>query len=223
MTSQTTESIPTDETKPGQTSARESVSETLAGYVRRRAAALQRAYRADDPGAVAALARLRRAVPSDRQLPPEAWDIFEGMPGTLLGHTDEPSAAEYAAAASLALFAVHQQSRRDADMYVAGREHSLGRAVGQLARKTGAPGVERRFRALTRAADVTAALQHLRGLITQLRGERIPLDYGSLAVDLYRYQRPASIHGVRMRWTRDFHRPGRDTESTPATPTGDDA
>lgn len=195
-------------------------------YVGRTAAALQSGYLADRPDAVAKLARMRRAVPAGRQLSLDAWDIFEGMPEQLLGAGDEPSEAEFAAVAALTLFATHQQSRRDAGMHRQGRGYTLGRAVARLAATTDSKGVERRFRALTRSNDIGAALQHLRGLVTQLRGERIALDYGALARDLYSMQYPEGVHTVRMRWTRDFHRTTNDagrsnTEAATTDPTGD--
>lgn len=193
------------------------VPETLARYVGRRAAELQRDYAADEAIAVATLARLRRVVPTGPQLSPDTWEIFEGIPESLVWDREEPSPAEFAAVAALSLFATHQQSRRDQGMHAPGRQHSLGRAVARLKAATDSQGVERRFRALTRSGDITAALQHLRGLINQLRSERIPLDYGALARDLYYVQQPDRLHGVRMRWTRDFHRPGRDESTTPET------
>jgi len=70
---------------------------TLESYVGRTANALQAGYQADRADAVAGLARLRRAVPYARQLSPDAWDIFNGMPAQLLGEGDEPSEAEFAA------------------------------------------------------------------------------------------------------------------------------
>lgn len=199
--------------------AQPSAADMLSQYVGRTAAALQTGYQADSSDAVATLARLRKVVPTGPHLDPEIWDIFDGMPSELLGRGDDPSRAEYAAVAALTLFATHQQSRRDAGMHQPGRAHSLGRAIAQLARARDGQGVERRFRALTRAGHVTASLQHLRGLVNQLRNERIPLDYGDLARDLHRLQHPEGLHGVRMRWTRDFHRPLRDDEPRPETST----
>jgi CRISPR system Cascade subunit CasB len=200
--------------------------DVLEQYVGRTATALQAGYLADLADAVAKLARLRRAVPSGRQLSPDAWDVFEGMPDQLIASGDEPSEAEFAAVAALALFAIHQQSRREAGMHRQGRDHTLGRAVARLTRAVDRQGVDRRFRALTRSADIVAALQNLRGLVTQLRAERIGLDYGALARDLYNLQYPSSIHTVRMRWTRDFHRPTGDdgnpgAEAATTHPTGD--
>ena len=193
--------------------ATSSPSDVLREYVGRRAARLHEGYQRDDAGAVATLARLRRTYPSGRELRADTWDVFDGMPAALLGHDDTPSRAEYAAVVALALFSVHQQSRRDAAMHRPGWQHSWGRSIARLA--SGSEGVQRRFRALTRATDVVAALPHLRGLVTQLRNERIPTDYGALATDLYRAQSPADLHVVRMRWTRDFHRPNA-TDSTGA-------
>ncbi|RHW25832.1 type I-E CRISPR-associated protein Cse2/CasB [Nocardioides immobilis] len=203
--------------------------DTLELYVGRTAAALQSGYLADRPDAGAKLARLRRALTAGRHLSPDAWDIFEGMPEQLLGAGDEPSEAEFAAVAALTLFATHQQSRRDAGMHRQGRGHTLGRSVARLAATTDSKGVERRFRALTRSNDIGAGLQYLRGLVTQLRGERIALDYGALARDLYNMQYPEGIHAVRMRWTRDYHRPTNDAgrshqlnaEAATTDPTGE--
>jgi len=182
-------------------------AEVLRDYVGRRASQLFEGYQRDDPTAVSVLARLRRAYPSGPEVRGDTWDVFEGMPAALLGHGDDPSHAEYAAVVALSLFAVHQQSRRDDRMHQSDMRHSWGRSVRRLADASGSEGVQRRFRALTRASDVVSTLPHLRGIVTQLRAERIPTDYGALAIDLYRLQSPADMHTVRMRWTRDFHRP----------------
>lgn len=180
--------------------------DVLREYVGRRAGQLYEGYHRDDAGAVATLARLRRTYPSGRELRADTWDVFDGMPAALLGHDDTPSHTEYAAVVALALFSVHQQSRRDVAMHRPGAQQSWGRSISRLAMAGGGEGVQRRFRALTRSSDIVAALPHLRGLVTQLRNERIPTDYGALATDLYRLQSPAGLHTVRMRWTRDFHR-----------------
>lgn len=190
-------------------------TEILREFVGRRASQLYEGYHRDDATAVATLARLRRTYPSGRELGADTWDVFDGMPVALLGHEDTPSRAEYAAVVSLALFSVHQQSRRADPMHRSGTRFSWGRSVGRLAAVSEGEGVQRRFRALTRAGDIVAALPHLRGLVTQLRNDRIPTDYGALAADLYRLQSPAQLHAVRMHWTRDFHRP-TSTDSTGA-------
>lgn len=200
--------------------------DVLEHFVGGRAARLQNGYLADQPGATATLARLRRALPSAGQFDPDAWDILADMPAALIGHGDDPSRAEVAAVSALSLFAIHQQSRRDAGMHRHGSADRPGRAFGHLHRATSPPGVDRqtgvnrRFRALTRSADLTAALQHLRGLVTQLRTERIPLDYGVLGRDLYQLQQPSTIYAVRMRWARDFHRAAPNDAERGVTETG---
>jgi CRISPR system Cascade subunit CasB len=67
--------------------------------------------------------------------------------------------------------------------------------------------VERRTQALIRANHLDPILEHLRGLITQLRTHEIPLDYAQLARDLRAVQHPVGRKGVRVRWSRDFYRP----------------
>ena len=196
-------------------------ADLVAGYVRQRAAALQAAYHADVSAAVATLARLRRVTLPPTALDPDSWDVLEGIPGRLLGRSDELNRSEQAVIAALVLFASHQQSRRDAAMHSTAPTASLGRAVSLLKFRTGSSGVERHFRALIRANDLGPALQHLRGLVTMLRVERIPVDYGALARDLYHLQFPDRIQGVRTRWARDFHRSVNDTDNT--TPTGEQA
>ncbi|MFE6508107.1 type I-E CRISPR-associated protein Cse2/CasB [Nocardioides sp. NPDC057764] len=214
MTTETTTPATPPASTRGSTIGRElaaaSTAEVLAGYIHERATGLQAGYRSDSPAAAATLARLRRVDPTRPNN--EAWDVFDSMPERLLGRGDDPSHAELAATTALVLFAIHQQSRRDAGMHSRRQDDTFGRAAARLKLATGAPGVERRFRAITRAHNLTSAIPHLRGLITQLRGERIPLDYSALARDLYDLQQPARVHNVQMRWTRDYHRPGRRSD-----------
>lgn len=165
----------------------------------------QAAYLRDAPDAVATLARLRRAVPRGHSFDTDAWDAFGELPETLRGRGDQLSAGEFSAIAALSLHALHQQSRRDAAMHVRDRDRAWGRSVGELQRRDGGQGVQRRFRALLRADDPTSGLQHIRGLVSQLRGHLIPTDYAGLAADLFLLHLPASRHSVRMRWARDYH------------------
>ncbi|WP_300680477.1 type I-E CRISPR-associated protein Cse2/CasB [Nocardioides sp.] len=210
MTTETTEPPGTDGVTTG---------DVLSAYVGARASQLQSRYGQDEAKAVAALARLRRAMTSDGRLNPQVWDVFDEMPPKLIWERDEPSPAERAAIAALTLFATHQQSRRDKGMHHGGHSHSLGRAMATLSRGSEGQGVTERFRALTRASDLTSVLSHLRALVTRLRGARIPLDYAALAKDLYDLQFPGGMDSVRIRWIRDFHRPVRAEADSPATDT----
>lgn len=185
---------------------------TLEGFVGRQAARLWRGYAADRADAVSEMARLRRALPRRRVIPPEAWETFErAFPPQLAGRGDAPSWDELAAATSLALFALHQQSRRTRPMHVLGREHTVGSAADRLRRGVDSQGVERRVQALARANDLDPLLEHLRALVTQLKAAEIPLDYGRLANDLRSVQHPTGLRGVRTRWLRDFYRPRAET------------
>ena len=182
---------------------------------------LQQGYLADRPGAVASLARLRRAVSAEPGDDPAVWfDIFDGFPQRLLGHGDTASAAERAAHAAVTIFAVHQQSRME-PMHRHGV--SLGTAVRALGRENAnEDAVLRRFHALGTASSLSETLHHLRGLVTQLRGAAIGLDYGRLARDLWRLQNPRTAPGVRLEWGRAYYRsqpPKADSVGSRVTPT----
>lgn len=209
-------------------------------------AALQRAPTADDelqqsvvrvvrhlqakldaraPAGAARAARLRRALSASPGSEPTVWaDTVGALPISLLGHSDAPSQAERAVHAAVCLYALHQQSQ-SVSMHQEGQ--GLGRAVRRLRRartddEETSP-VLRRFHALATATSYEETLHHLRGLIALLRSESIPLDYGRLAVDLRRLQRPTAAGGVRLVWGRDLHRPDREPSSLqrPTTTTQD--
>lgn len=195
---------------------------SLGEHVSNRAQALQSAYLQDVSSAVASLARLRRAAATMPGDDPQAWaEVFKGI--DYLGHdTDEPTADEWAAHLALTLFAVHQQSQSN-KMHQRG--FSLGRSVRNLADVRGGPDDEgskalrRRFQMLGTAQSVGEAAQHARGLITQLRSEQIPLDYGLLADHLVKLQSLTTAPAVRLAWGRDFYRTLRTTSEQPAPST----
>jgi len=182
------------------------------GHVAGTVARLQAGYLAEQPAAVATVARLRTAV--DRE-PGATYAVLDmtGVPDRYLEQSrgDEPTPRERAKHAAVTLYATHQQSVHEAAMHVDGV--SLGEAVHRLTRqaKDGDPtarrsAVLRRFAALGTAATFDQLLYHLRSLVRQLRDERIPLDYGLLAEDLAQFQNPGGPERVRARWGRDFHR-----------------
>jgi CRISPR system Cascade subunit CasB len=189
----------------------------LRTFVAGRVERLQAGYFSDRPqAAAAALARLRRAVQRSPGDDPAVWfETLEGFPDGLRGRGDAPSPFEVSAHVGLTLYATHQQSQR-------GRMHQVGYPLGRSIRLLVARDravedspVTRRFHALGTATDFTETAYHLRGLITQLRSEAIPLDYGQLVVDLRRLQASQSAGSVRLRWGRDFHRkPHREDGAT---------
>lgn len=154
-------------------------------------------------GTTALLARLRRAVGKPPGWDPDLWELtLSEVPGRAV--SDAPTAEERAVHTALTLYAVHQQSRPE-PMHVRG--HGLGRAVRSLASATQAESaVRRRFDAAATATSFDEEVHHLRGLVTQLRAHRVPLDYGLLADDLYQLQDPRKVDGVRLRWGRQYYR-----------------
>ena len=185
----------------------------------RRVSAAQSGYLAGDgraPGAKAQLAKLRVLDPLRPAADPSLYEvIFGDLPSTLVGTGDEPSRSELALAMALHLHAVHQQGRSEA-------MHSsivgLGKSMQRLAIAKGhggelSEGVVTRLNLLVRATSPAMRLQHLRSIVRQLRDERIPLDYGQLAVDLYDLARPDTSARAHLAWARDFHaRPKKTPE-----------
>lgn len=200
----------------------------LATFVGGRVGALQRQYADDLPAAVRALAHLRRLDPADPTADPGSWgELFEGFPEGLLGRSDALSWAESSAAASLHLYALHQQGR-PSGMHQVGQ--GLGAAVRRLSMaRTGGvegdAGVIMRFHRLSLLSSPDRRVSELRGLVRMLRADGIGLDYAVLARDLYSSSTPIGLTRVRLRWARDLHRrpvtanessdPGRTSETPP--------
>lgn len=181
---------------------------------------LQAEYLRGSPRARADLAKLRRALGKPAGSVPEVWEFtVAAVPESLRWDRDEPSRAEQAAHATLALFAMHQQS-----MPVAAHKPgvSFGRAVGFLAKggEQSADAVTRRFMAVATATSMDEALVHIRGLIAQLRSVRLGFDYARLADDLMGLLNPSRAERVRLAWGRDFYRTppvGTETAATQHT------
>lgn len=156
----------------------------------------------------ARLARLRRAVRAVPGSVPEVWDDTIGLlPDELVGSAPDPTAWESAAHRAMTLYAVHAQGGGG----VHRRGVSLGRAVRRLAQeRSGAAGsdgaVFKRFQALVAATGAESQSNHLRSIVTLLRGAGMELDYARLAVDLRDLADRHSADRVRLAWGRDYHR-----------------
>ena len=200
---------PADRPKPSHPRRRQ----PFGGHVAVTVANLQKDYQKRRSGAVAAMARLRAAAGSP---PGDRYDVLaetqvpekylEDQPG------DEPTRTEQAKHTALTLFALHQQSSYDQPMHVDGC--SLGAAIGRLSEKVPSPeAVRRRFAALGTATTYNEAVYHLRGLIPQLRDQKIGFDYGLLADDLVTMQRSDGRERIRAQWGRDYYRAIRDIDT----------
>jgi CRISPR system Cascade subunit CasB len=194
----------------------------LGDHVARTAGRLQARLLSDppQPQAVSALARLRRAVGRDPGFDYTLEDYLY-VPDELLDtrKADTATDEEHAVHDAVSLYALHQQSRRER-MHIDGR--GLGRAVAELVRVSDGPdGVRRRFAALGTASSYHESIHHLRGLITMLRGQQIPLDYGLLAEDLCTLRRPGGRQRVQAIWGREFFRSRPHDTTDPDSSTGD--
>lgn len=149
----------------------------------------------------ATLARLRKSLSHEPGSVPAIWELTTAdLPGQVDG--DDPTPEERAAHVTLTLYAVHQQAKTK-PMHVRGT--GFGKAVRRLAAGDREAAVRRRLDAVATATSFAEAAHHLRALITQLRSAEIPLDYGQLADDLLRFQRPGGPETVRRRWGRQYY------------------
>jgi len=164
----------------------------------------------------AELARLRRGIGKKPGELPELWELLlDDFPTELESNGAERSKAEWAIYTALTLFALHQQGKDIQREYMfqatdweKKQYHGLGSAVGELAKiqHDRKDAIKRRFYVAVTAADLQGLSWHLRGIIQQLRGNNIPLDYSALATELYWYQYPNKIPDIRLRWGQDFYR-----------------
>lgn len=167
-----------------------------------------------ESAARASMARLRRGIGHAPGEQPELWGEFLlDLPEPLLGH-GKPSCAEWAIYIALTMFALHQQSkdRKTEPMHRPGI--SLGAAANRLIEnEEDRERVARRFYPVATAVDMEALSHHLRGLVTLLRQNDIPLDYVRLASDLFFYQNSDTADKVRLRWGEDFCRSVKENEN----------
>ena len=155
----------------------------------------------------ASLANLRRGVGREPGSLPDLWGEFLlDLPETMYGRDGKPSREEWAIYMAVTLFALHQQGHDPAiePMYRAG--NSFGEAVeGLVTDENDFPRILKRINAVATAASIQALERHLRSLIQLLRAKGIPVDYSSLAGDLFQYQFPESVSQIRLRWGQDFY------------------
>lgn len=186
--------------------------EELAGE---RIATYQPGYLADQAKAVAALARLRRGAGQKPESCPDLWGLVDTSPLHAVREDarelSEPELerAENALHTALTLWALHQQSRRDAGMHEPG-SRGRPRGVGAAVRRMMKPdeiddSLRKRLVRLGTAPDLPTLAQRLRDIVLLLRRERLPLDYALLAGQLYTWQWPDGPDRVRREWGRSFH------------------
>jgi CRISPR system Cascade subunit CasB len=196
---------------------------------------LQRGYLADQPRAVAALARLRRGAGKDIQQVPDLWGLIDTgslhdpvREGGPYPREEDLTRAEDAVHVAVTLWSLHQQSRARG-MHRPDRRTTpagLGAAVRQLMPKGDIDEtILKRLVRAGQAADLPTLAQRLREIVLLLRRQDIALDYALLAEQLYRWQQPDGRDKVRRAWGRSFHayRPPKDTETGSIAPAGADS
>jgi CRISPR system Cascade subunit CasB len=160
----------------------------------------------NDKGSGAALAQIRKGVGRPAGSVPELWRYHKAVISDYEakhGVVSQPLVAEHAA---LTLFAVHQQSQ-EASMHL-GDEH-LGAALRKLRAskqfKDNPEALDRRVNAAATATSVAELVHHLRGLITLLRGQHLPIDYTQLAQDIADWHHPDTRARARGRWGAQYY------------------
>lgn len=200
-------------TTPTDGLTREVADAGIAALVGKRVSSLQGQYLMGASSARAVAAHLRAAIHRPPGSVPAIWSITMAFEDDR-GLPDVPTREETAVHLALCLWAIHQQSR-GMPMHVPGRR--LATSVADLARRNqsdlNTDPVRRRFDAVVTAAGLDETAHHLRGLITQLRGAGVPIDYGSLAEDLLDLQLPDRRDRVIRRWARQYHRSALPGES----------
>ncbi|WP_329127522.1 type I-E CRISPR-associated protein Cse2/CasB [Streptomyces sp. NBC_01465] len=157
------------------------------------------------------LAVLRRGLGRPAGTVLEMFPFYTCPVDDFAARRGEVSAEQEAEHIALALYGLHQQSQ-DRPMHRDGV--GLGRAMRELRRhdRTSDEAVDSRFQQAFSATSMPALQVRLRGLITQLKDIKQPLDYNRLARDLHDWNRPSSRSLVRRRWGLDYYgwtqRPG---------------
>lgn len=193
---------------------------------------LQRGYRENNSAAVGEVARLRRGAGRTAHEVQDHWGVggLEELAAVLA--EDGPSVrredAEEAVYLAVTLWALHQQSVRDSNMHDTGS--TLGGAVRALIEKKGVTGSEegtadslrKRLVRVGTADSIGSVSLRLREIVLLLRGERVPLNYGRLADQLYRWQKRSNRAAVRREWGREFHLAAPRRKGGPSTGRGGD-
>lgn len=153
------------------------------------------------------LAELRRGIGKAPGELPQLWGYFlKSMPEEFYGDR-EPSRAEWAVYTALTLFALHQQGKDPVSKPMQKDGQTFGSALSCLVHdENDRERITRRFNTIATANNMEELAHYMRGVIQLLRGEDIELDYPKLAGDIYCFQFPELISGVRLRWGQDFYR-----------------
>jgi CRISPR type I-E-associated protein CasB/Cse2 len=165
----------------------------------------------------AEIAQLRKGVGRPAGSVPELWRYYAVAISDYEAATGVMPPGLVAEHAALALFGVHQQSQSTS-------MHRPGEHIGTALRKlrsspqftANAEALDRRVNAAATATSVTELVFHLRGLITLLRGQQLPLDYTKLTEDIAAWHHPDGRAWVRRRWGASYYTWNATVDQAPA-------
>ncbi|MDX3851331.1 type I-E CRISPR-associated protein Cse2/CasB [Streptomyces sp. AK02-01A] len=204
MTTTTTTTAPDPSPSPSSGRARRKSPGAVGTAAAARIRSLQYGYREDIPGPVSASARIRRGAGKAAGAVPDLWGMtgLELLDDAALAGLDVDRADE-ALHISVTLWALHQQGHREANMHLTGP--GLGAAVRRLMPEgeIDEP-IRKRFVRAGTAQTLDSLAQRLRELVLLLRADAVPLDYGLLADQLYRWQKRAERGEIQRAWGRSF-------------------
>jgi CRISPR system Cascade subunit CasB len=154
------------------------------------------------------LAELRRGLGKRTGDDPRLWGIlFDEMPEALMGKGNQASYAENAVYNSLTLFALHQQGHKLDSQNMNDENIKIGCAVARIIER--AEDEERiinKWDQIATSSNIDELAHHMRSIIQMLSIKNIGFSYPALAVDIYRFQFPELVSGVRIEWGRTFFR-----------------
>jgi CRISPR system Cascade subunit CasB len=163
--------------------------------------------RSNESSMKAILANLRKGIGKPPGSMPELWSVtYDGMPKSLISHSELPSRGEWAIHTSLTLFALHQQGKDviNQPMYKDGE--TLGRTLRKLIKnEEDEKRVKRRFDSAATSDSLEEFSHHLRGLVQIMKAQSLPLDYPLLTEELFWFQIPEYRDNLRLKWGRDFY------------------
>lgn len=159
-----------------------------------------------DKSVGAETAQLRKGIDKPAGSVPELWRYYAVAITDWEAATGAMPPALLAEHAALTLFGIHQQSQSTS-------MHKHGEHIGTALRKLRASdqfahnpeALDRRVNAAATATSATELVFHLRGLVTLLRGQQLPIDYTALVEDIAGWQNPESRARARRRWGANYY------------------
>ncbi|MGN1197163.1 MAG: type I-E CRISPR-associated protein Cse2/CasB [Acetatifactor sp.] len=188
----------------------------IATYVKKKIILLSEASEAFSR---AELAKIRRGVGMMPGENPDLYGFFlQDMPEEFWSQKGDITKEEWACYLAITLYSLHQQSNSTKlhNMHT-DKQESLGSALRKLARIKGDDNARerllKRLQTIITSKDMNEFSYHLKGVITLLRNDGIPLNYAEFAQDIYDFQFEESKNKVGLRWGQDYFRKEKEYEN----------